>query len=392
MGFPKDFVWGVATSSYQIEGAATEDGRTPSIWDVYAKEPGQVLGGQTGDVACDHYHRWLEDVELMARLGVKAYRFSVSWSRILPDGTGRVNEAGLKFYRQLVEALLDRGITPYLTLYHWDLPQTLQERGGWLSPESPMWFAEYASVIGRCLGDKVKHYMTFNEPQVFIGTAFCQGNQAPGWRVSRPLALQMAHHVMLGHGLAVQALRAEVPGAKIGWAPTSNARVPASDRPEDVKAARDAYMSVDPDDWAWSVTWWSDPVILGNYPEDGMAAMEADLPRIGADDMRTICQPIDFYGQNIYRGIPTAMGQNGKPVEMPYPVGGPRTGEQNSCMSATKRRYLLRKTACRPTTGLMQTAMYTTHSALTICGGTWRTLKRRVMKEWTYAGILSGRS
>lgn len=325
MSFPKDFVWGVATSAYQIEGAAARDGRAPSIWDVYAKEPGQTFEGHTGDVACDHYHRFREDVALMAKLGVKAYRFSVSWPRVLPEGTGRVNEPGLRFYEQLVDELLRNGITPYLTLYHWDLPWALQQRGGWLSPEAPRWFEEYAALIGRRLGAKVKHYMTFNEPQVFIGAAFTQGAHAPGYHVSRAQALQMTHHVLLAHGRAVQALRANVPDAKIGWAPTSNVCVPVTERAADIEAARSAYFSVPADDWAWSVAWWSDPVMLGAYPRDGLSAMEADLPHIGAEDMGIIHQPLDFYGQNIYRGVPTRAGTDGLPEQVPYPQGGPKT-------------------------------------------------------------------
>lgn len=325
MSFQKDFVWGVATSAYQIEGAAAEDGRGPSIWDAYVKEPGRVFEGHTGEVACDHYHRFLEDVALMKRLGVKAYRFSVSWSRVLPEGVARVNEAGLRFYEQLVDALLENGITPYLTLYHWDLPYALHLRGGWLSPDSPQWFAEYAALIGRRLGDKVKHYMTFNEPQVFIGTAFTEGAHAPGYCVSRPQALQMTHHVLLAHGRAVQALRAAVPGAKIGWAPTSNARVPLTGAAADIAAAKEAYFSVPADNWAWSVAWWSDPVMLGRYPEEGLRALEADLPPIGADDLAIIHQPLDFYGQNIYRGVPTRMGADGRPETVLDPPGSPKT-------------------------------------------------------------------
>ena len=325
MQFPKDFVWGVATSAYQIEGAAVQDGRAPSIWDLYSKEPGKVFEGHNGDRACDHYHRYEEDVILMEKLGVKAYRFSVSWSRVLPQGTGMVNEKGLRFYEELVDSLLAHGITPYLTLYHWDLPYALYQRGGWLSPESPHWFAEYASLLGRRFGDRVKHYMTFNEPQVFIGTAFSEGAHAPGYKVSRPQGLQMAHHVMLAHGRAVQALRAAVPDARIGWAPTSNACVPVTRQTVDVEAARSAYFSVQADDWAWSVTWWSDPVMLGKYPEDGLRAMETDLPRIGGRDMALIHQPLDFYGQNIYRGVPTRAGADGRPEHAPYPVGGPKT-------------------------------------------------------------------
>lgn len=184
MSFEKEFVWGAATSSYQIEGAPFEDGKGASIWDVYSHLPGKVFEGHHGDVACDHYHRFHEDVLLMARLGIKAYRFSISWPRVMPMGTGNVNQKGLDFYSRLVDDLLAHGITPYATLYHWDQPYELYKRGGWLNPDSPKWFADYAAAVARALGDRVKHFITFNEPQVFIGLAFVEGVHAPGLRAA----------------------------------------------------------------------------------------------------------------------------------------------------------------------------------------------------------------
>lgn len=326
MSFSKDFVWGVATSSYQIEGAAQEDGKGLSIWDVYSHQPGKTFEGHNGDIACDHYHRYREDIKLMAELGVKAYRFSVSWPRVLPQGTGPVNEKGIQFYSDLVDEMLKYGITPYLTLYHWDMPYELYRRGGWMNPDSPKWFAEYAGLIASRFGSRVKHYMTFNEPQVFIGLAFVDGVHAPGHKYTRKETLQMAHHVLLAHGLAAQAVRSQVPDAKIGYAPTSNVPVPVSDRPEDINAARQAFFEMPADgDWSWNTAWWSDPVLLGHYPVDGMKILEKDLPVIGQDDMAVICQPLDFYGQNIYRGVPVRADGNGCPQSVPYPQGDPKT-------------------------------------------------------------------
>jgi beta-glucosidase len=204
--FPSDFAWGVATSSYQIEGAVSEDGRGDSIWDRFSHTPGKVLNGDTGDVACDHYHRWAEDVELMAGLGVKAYRFSIAWPRIFPDGTGELNRAGLDFYERLVEALLDRGIAPAPTLYHWDLPQALQDRDGWTNRDVVERFTEYARTMFDALGDRVTMWMTHNEPWVSAFLGHYRGVHAPGLTDLRS-ALRAAHHILLSHGEAVRAFR-----------------------------------------------------------------------------------------------------------------------------------------------------------------------------------------
>ena len=313
MGFSKDFLWGVATASYQIEGAAAEDGKGPSVWDTFCKEEGRIANGQSGDIACDHYHLYEQDVKLMAELGVKAYRFSVSWARILPNGTGEVNRKGVDFYNNLIDALLKYNILPLMTLFHWDYPYALEQRGGWLNPDSPHWFAEYAAVCAREFGDRVQHFITFNEPQCFIGIGYGGGRHAPGKRLHNRDLVKMAHHVMLAHGLAACALRKYAPGCKVGYAPTEGAAIPVTDSPADVAAARRKYFDVDPNHWTWSVSWWSDPVMLGRYPEEtaAFAALKQYLPDTYEADLKTICQPLDFYGQNIYHGALFRAGENG---------------------------------------------------------------------------------
>lgn len=313
MGFPKDFIWGAATSSYQIEGAAYEDGRGLTVWEDFCNTPGKVFHMQNGDVACDHYHRYKEDVEIMAKLGLQAYRFSIAWSRIFPEGIGEINEKGLSFYDNLVDELLAKGITPYVTLFHWDLPFALYRLGGWQNPESPKWFANYAKVIAERLGDRVKHFITFNEPQCFVGLGHVTGDHAPGNIMSRKSVLEMAHNVMLAHGMAVQAIRSVVKDAKVGYAPTSSPTFPLTDSKEDIAAAREAYFQLQPNpsNFMWTVTWWSDPVMLGVYPEDGLKLYEKDMPKIGQNDLKIISQPLDFYGQNIYNGSAIRAAEGG---------------------------------------------------------------------------------
>ena len=272
MSFRKDFIWGAATASYQIEGAAFEDGKGPSVWDRFSHEPGKVLEGHTGDVACDHYHRFKEDVRLMKEMGVKNYRFSISWPRLLSQGVGEVNEQGVAFYNALIDELLAAGIRPIVTLFHWDYPAALQARGAWENPESPAWFLEYATLCARRFGDRVKDFITFNEPQCFIGLGYCTGVHAPGYVLPPSATIPMSHHVLLAHGMTVRMLRETVPGVRVGYAPCGDPRIPASDRAEDIEAARKAYFSVpgSAKDWPFSVSWWSDPAILGRYPEEGL--------------------------------------------------------------------------------------------------------------------------
>ena len=318
MAFKKDFVWGVATASYQIEGAWNEDGRGPSIWDVYSHEPGRIQDGYNGDVACDHYHLFKEDVKLMKELGLRAYRFSISWSRLFPEGTGKLNEKGAQFYSDLIDTLLENGIEPYVTLFHWDYPYALYKKGGWMNDDSVQWFADYAAKVVELYSDRVKYFVTFNEPQCFIGQGYCTGVHAPGLKVPLRDLFQMAHNVMKAHGAAVIAMRASAKQPiKIGYAPTCSAHHPKTELPEDIEATRRKFFACQPlnsSNIMWSVSWWSDPVILGRYPEDGLEMYKDYLPEITEEDMKLIHQPIDFYGQNIYNGREFSADANGDPV------------------------------------------------------------------------------
>ena len=328
MGFAKDFVWGAATSSYQIEGTGRDSGKGQNIWDVFTKEPGRVYEGHTGDIACDHYHRFREDVAYMKELGLKGYRFSIDWSRVLPEGTGKVNEKGIDFYNALIDELLEQGIEPYITLYHWELPYEIYKRGGWMNPEIVEWFGQYARLVAERFSDRVKYFFTLNEPQCFVGLGFLQGCHAPGVKAPLRDTFEMAHNALKAHGRAVQMLRAYgKQNVQIGYAPTSGMCYPEKDTPKDIEAARKALFAL-PDDlsnWTWNVSWWSDPVILGKYPEEGMKKYEKYLPVITDEDMKLISQPIDFYGQNIYNGRCIRMGTDGRPEEVRRPAGFPKT-------------------------------------------------------------------
>lgn len=328
MGFAKDFVWGAATSSYQIEGTGRDSGKGQNIWDVFTKEPGRVYEGHTGDIACDHYHRFREDVAYMKELGLKGYRFSIDWSRVLPEGTGKVNEKGIDFYNALIDELLEQGIEPYITLYHWELPYEIYKRGGWMNPEIVEWFGQYARLVAERFSDRVKYFFTLNEPQCFVSLGFLQGCHAPGVKAPLRDTFEMAHNALKAHGRAVQMLRAYgKQNVQIGYAPTSGMCYPEKETPKDIEAARKALFAL-PDDlsnWTWNVSWWSDPVILGKYPEEGMKKYEKYLPVITDEDMKLISQPIDFYGQNIYNGRCIRMGTDGRPEEVRRPAGFPKT-------------------------------------------------------------------
>lgn len=328
MGFAKDFVWGAATSSYQIEETGRDSGKGQNIWDVFTKEPGRVYEGHTGDIACDHYHRFREDVAYMKELGLKGYRFSIDWSRVLPEGTGKVNEKGIDFYNALIDELLEQGIEPYITLYHWELPYEIYKRGGWMNPEIVEWFGQYARLVAERFSDRVKYFFTLNEPQCFVGLGFLQGCHAPGVKAPLRDTFEMAHNALKAHGRAVQMLRAYgKQNVQIGYAPTSGMCYPEKETLKDIEAARKALFAL-PDDlsnWTWNVSWWSDPVILGKYPEEGMKKYEKYLPVITDEDMKLISQPIDFYGQNIYNGRCIRMGTDGRPEEVRRPAGFPKT-------------------------------------------------------------------
>ena len=304
MGFNKDFVWGVATSSYQIEGAYNEDGKGESIWDVFSNQLGKVFGSHNGNVACDHYHRFKDDVKLMKELGIKAYRFSISWPRLFPNGTGELNEKGAAFYSELIDELIANGIEPYITLFHWDFPYELHKKGGWLSDESVDWFAQYAAKVVELYSDRVKYFITFNEPQCFIGLGYHTADHAPGIKCTYKDLFLMTHNVLKAHGAAVVAMRASAKqDIKIGYAPTGSMHYPSTDSPEDIEAAREElFKCPDLESFYWNVSWFSDPVILGRYPDDGLAKYKDYLPQITKEDMELISQPIDFYAQNIYNG------------------------------------------------------------------------------------------
>jgi beta-glucosidase len=326
MGFRDDFAWGGTSASYQIEGAAYEDGKGLSVWDMFCRQEGRILDGCNGDVACDHYHLYQKDVDIMREMGYNAYRFSISWPRVIPDGFGAVNEKGLDFYDRLLDSLLEADITPYATLFHWDYPYALFRRGGWMNPDSPKWFAEYVSVLAGRLGDRMKNIMTFNEPQCFIGISYDSTSHAPGIHFPIWDTLLMAHNALLGHGLAVQVLRAAVPGAKLGWAPTCSAHYPQTDSPEDIEAARRAFFDIQSDRCFWSVSLWNDPVFLGEYPAKLYELYGGHMPRIKPDDMKLISQPLDFLGQNIYNGQAIRSDGRGGYEIVPRKPGYPFTG------------------------------------------------------------------
>ncbi len=323
--FPDHFIWGAATASYQIEGAAQEDGKGLSVWDMLCRQPGKIWNGHSGSTACDHYHRYQEDVSLMKQMGLKAYRFSLSWPRIIPTGFGRVNEKGLSFYDRLVDELLAANIQPWVTLFHWDYPYELFIRGGWLSPESPHWFADYAAIVCDRLSDRVTNWMTLNEPQCFIGLGHLDGYHAPGLKLGFHEVLLAAHHALLAHGRAVQVLRSRAKKTPIiGWAPVGVSGVPASNSPEDIAACRTHHYQIKPGS-LWNNTWWGDPPVLGHYPEEGLRAYGDAVPKFTEKDMRTIHQPLDFYGINVYGSPLIKAGPDGQPQEVQRPTGYPIT-------------------------------------------------------------------
>lgn len=328
MGFRDGFVWGAATAAYQVEGAALEGGKGRSIWDDFSHTPGKVYGEHTGDMACDHYHRFREDVALMRSLGVKHYRFSVAWARVLPLGEGQANETGLRFYDELIDCLLENGITPLATLYHWDLPSALQQRGGWLSPESPRWFEAYAALVARRFGARVQDYFTFNEPQCIVGLGNATGAHAPGLLLPPRDTILMSHHIHLAHGLATSRIRELVPGARVGFVGCGPAAVPATDVPEDVQAARAAYFAIpdaDPVRWVWNPAWWADPVMLGQYPQDGLSHFGQYLPKGFERALPMIGQPLDYCAHNFYEGRLVRAGGEHSFTQLPWPAGHART-------------------------------------------------------------------
>jgi beta-glucosidase len=322
-GFPNDFLWGTATSAYQIEGAVDEDGRGRSIWDTFAHTPGKIADHSTGDRANDHYHRYKEDVGLIKQLGVKAYRFSIAWPRIFPDGTGAPNPKGLDFYNRLVDELLANGIEPYATLYHWDLPQSLEDRvGGWRSSDTSRAFGDYAAYIAQHLTDRVRNIFTVNEPGRFVNFGYGWAIDAPGLKLPQGEVNQVRHHVALAHGLAVQAIRANGrAGTKVGVAENIAACVPAIDTPENIHATEIATRELN--------AGFLGVILEGKYTDGYLEYAGADAPKFTADELKIISSPNDFVGLNIYAPQFYITADDKKPFKvLPFPASFPHMNSE----------------------------------------------------------------
>jgi beta-glucosidase len=288
---PAGFVWGASTAAYQVEGAWNEDGKGESVWDHFAHTPGRIANGDTGDVACDHYHRWPEDIALMRQLGLKAYRFSVSWPRILPAGFGRVNLPGLDFYDRLTDALLAANIEPFITLHHWDYPQALYDRGGWTNRDNLPYFADYAAILVKRLGDRIRRWAIFNEPGVIAWAGYGEGEHAPGERDKKKV-WQVTHNLLVAHGMATQAMRAVHPNLEVGIVLSQWGVDPASDDPADVAAAEHI--------WNANETAFLHPIFVGHYHPEMVDALGGEFPEVKSGDMALIAQKMDFLGINSY--------------------------------------------------------------------------------------------
>lgn len=326
--FPKDFVWGAATASYQIEGAWDEDGKGESIWDRFSHTPGNVMNGDTGDVACDHYHRYQEDVDLMHKIGLKAYRTSISWPRVIPAGRGPVNPKGLDFYDRLIDALLAAEIEPFLTLYHWDLPQALQEGAGWANRDTCPTFADYAALMVKRLGDRVRYWATFNEPRVVMNNGHLTGDHAPGLTDAK-VTYQVGHNLMVAHGMAVQAIRSINPDLSIGIVLDHSPPEPASEAPEDIQAAELFWQQ-------WDALF-HECIFKAQYPVSRWEMMGGDQPTVHDGDLALISQKLDFLGVNFYfRWVVNADG-------VIHPISGSEYTEMGWEVHAPALRRLLNK-------------------------------------------------
>ena len=325
--FPKDFLWSASTAATQIEGGWNADGRGESIWDTLVHDgTGRIAHSENADTAIDFYHRWREDVALMKEIGLTAYRFSISWPRILPEGTGRVNEAGVRFYQQLCDALLAAGIQPLVTLYHWDLPTALYRKGGWKNSEIVEWFAEYVEVISRALADQVSCWMTFNEPQMFCGLGMQAGVHAPFEHNDDAAMMSVTKNILLAHGRAVQILRKNCPQAKVGIAPTGDCCLPKDDSPEEVEKAHAKSLSAYPN-VIMSNTWWADPIYLGQYPDWAADKFGDTLYPMTEAEWTLVSQPLDFYAYNCYQGTTDLMPDPAKYDDYAS-QGSPKTATQ----------------------------------------------------------------
>lgn len=302
-GFCKDFLWGAASAAHQIEGAYLEDGKGMGIWDTFEQETGYIIRNENGNVACDHYHRYREDVAIMKELGLKSYRFSVSWPRVMPEGYGTVNEKGLQFYIDLVNELTAAGIEPMVTLFHWNLPTAIYELGGWENPQVVDWFEQYTDVVTTALGKKVKYWMTFNEPQLFIGAGLNAGVFAPFEKKSTEALMRISKNVYLAHGKAVRIIRKNCQNSIVGMAPTGEIVIPRDMNAESIERARKLSFSMKKESFTSSITWWSDPIFFGKIPEDAQAIFGECLPVLTEEEWEIVTEPLDFYGFNIYQGL-----------------------------------------------------------------------------------------
>lgn len=331
MSYPKDFLWGVASASYQIEGGAFEDGKGPSIWDEFTHTPGKIAYGHNGDVACDAYHRYEEDLDLMQKMGVKAYRFSISWPRILPEGEGQINDKGLDYYDHLIDGCIKRGIEPWLTLYHWDLPLALQKKGGWVNRDTAYAFEKYAEIIASHFKGRVKNYYTFNEPQCIIGLGNKLLLHAPGVLLSDEDAFMGWHHIVLAHALAVKKIRAIDPDTKIGVASTG-ALTYLKEMTKDIETPKElvegAFVSLPMDQnpkWYFNHQWFFDPLVFGHYPDDPNCPWQdlKDKPSV-IEDLKLLVKP-DFLGLNLYNGTEMVKTEDGSYQMAGHYPGFPRT-------------------------------------------------------------------
>lgn len=316
MKFRDDFKWGVATSSYQIEGGNLEDGRGRNIWDDFCNWPNKVYNNHNGLIACDHVHRFKEDIKIMKTLGIQTYRFSISWPRLIPNGRGKINKEGIKFYHDLIDELLANNIEPYITLFHWDLPITLHREGGWLNPNIVEAFEEYATLVAKEYGSKVKYFFTLNEPQCFCGLGYITGTHAPGWKLNQRDSLFLIHNALKAHGVATRALRDNAKNnIYIGYAPTSVPVIPKNNSPEEIEKARKKYFELPSLDHNYhlSPSLFSDPVILGDYPKEYYDVYKGFIPEIAKNDLKIINQPLDFLGQNIYTGSKKSVVESNDP-------------------------------------------------------------------------------
>nr|AHG23303.1 beta-glucosidase [uncultured bacterium] len=326
--FPDSFKWGAATASYQIEGAASIDGRGPSVWDLMCRWPGKVSRGHSGEVACDHYHRYAEDVRLAREVGAKAYRFSFSWSRVLPEGVGIANEKGLDFYDRLIDTMLAEGIEPFPTLFHWDYPYALYVRGGWLNPDSPKWFADYAKLMVDRFSDRVKNWFTLNEPSCFLGLGHVDGVHAPGVKLDMPEFFLATKHALMGHGMAGKVIRAhskQLPHLSI--APVSSIAVPIDESPENIEAARqysfgEATMARS----YWHPRIYLDPIVDGVWPEDIERLLSTAPIKVSAEDLEAMHEKPDSLGLNYYSTVRVQAMPDGSTQILEHPPGHPRSG------------------------------------------------------------------